>query len=110
MGIRKPKISPEVLNIMMAYSWPGNIRELENCIERALLLSQGKIIRKSHLSMRYTEEFNSSESSPISLRKSSKVLIEAALRKNGRNVTKAARMLGISRPTLYRKMKEFGLS
>ena len=109
MGIRKPKISQGVLEIMMAYSWPGNIRELENCIERALLLSQGKTICKAHLSMRSTEELNSSEPSPVSLRKSSKVLIEAALKKNGGNVTKAARMLGISRPTLYRKMKEFGL-
>lgn len=110
MEIRKAKISPEVFEIMMAYSWPGNIRELENCIERALLLSQGKIIRKCHLSVRSTEKISSPGLTLTSLRQGSKVLIETALKKNGRNVTKAARMLGVSRSTLYRKMKEFDLS
>ncbi|MBF0530812.1 MAG: helix-turn-helix domain-containing protein [Deltaproteobacteria bacterium] len=96
--------------MMMEYAWPGNVRELENCLERALLLSQGKEITRNHLSIRASEVYPPPELSLISLRENSKELIETALRNNGYNITRTAKILGISRPTLYRKIKQFDIS
>jgi Nif-specific regulatory protein len=110
MGIRKPKISNEAIEIMTAYHWPGNVRELENCIERALLLSQGKAIRKSHLSIRQSKKSNQVPNGGGTLRIAVRDKIESALNQCNRNVTLAAKELQIGRSTLYRKIKEFGLS
>ncbi|MBW2065263.1 MAG: sigma 54-interacting transcriptional regulator [Deltaproteobacteria bacterium] len=109
MELRKPKISDEVIQIFREYSWPGNIRELENCLERALLLAQGKTIRKEHLSARILSPQPSVKLQQGSLREGLQQMIEAALARNKGNVSMASRELSISRSTLYRKMKEFGL-
>jgi len=107
MGFREPSISPDALETMMNYSWPGNVRELENCIERALLLSEGKTINRRHLFMRQAAMVGNPEPEPASLRKNDRLLIENALKKNNYNITQTAKMLEISRPTLYNKMKKF---
>lgn len=110
MGIISPRISDEVLEILSTYQWPGNIRELENCIERALLLSKGGTIRKVHLPDRICKKPNGMGNGAMSLSQGFKEMIEAALDRCSGNVSMAARELKISRSTLYRKMKEFGLS
>ena len=93
---------------LMNYAWPGNIRELEHALERAVLLCKGKVVEKGNLMM------EGSSSGPIDLESMSvedveRVLIEKALRRNGGNVSEAARQLGMSRATFYRRLQSFGL-
>ncbi len=110
MGIGKIQISDEVLEILKNYSWPGNVRELENCIERALLLSQGKTIHKTHLPDRLWKTSRVFGDKAVPLSKVYKEMIETTLDQCGGNVSMAARKLKVARSTLYRKMSEFGIS
>lgn len=94
--------------ILMNYAWPGNIRELEHALERAVLLCKGKVIEKGNLMM------EGSASPAIDLESMSvedveRVLIGKALRRNGGNVSEAARQLGMSRATFYRRLQSYGL-
>lgn len=110
LRISKPKISDEVLEILLDYNWPGNVRELENCVERAVLLSQGKTIRKVHLSERICRKPSYTEYGLKSLSEGYKEIIQATLDRCEGNVSRTAKELKIGRSTLYRKMREFGLS
>ena len=110
MGIKRPRISKEVLDIFKNYAWPGNVRELENCLERAILLSQGKVIRNVHIPERLWKRSVESWQTPRSLKESYAEIVKVTLHRCDGNISKAARELGISRSTLYRKMKEFGLT
>ena len=108
-GMSKVEISDEVLDILRNYHWPGNVRELENSIERAVLLSQGGVIRKIHLPERIWKKPGDLGYGAMSLNQGFKEIIEATLDRCGGNMSRAARDLNIARSTLYRKMKEFGL-
>lgn len=110
MGLKKPRVSEEALETLMAYHWPGNVRELENCIERALLLSRGDEIQRSHLTDRIAKKPAGLAPRAISLDQGYKEMIEKALERCDGNVSKAARGLRVSRSTLYRKMRNFGIS
>jgi len=114
LGISRPEISSEVKEIFHAYQWPGNVRELQNCIERALLLSGGKRITKEHLPQRILQKVEGNlrikDSPPlVPLEENTKELIKRAIELCNGNISLAARTLRISRSTLYRKMKEYGL-
>jgi two-component system response regulator AtoC len=110
-------LSSEAMPILMGYSWPGNIRELENVIERALLLARGRWITPEDLPGRITTDCNFPSSlapeESLSLRKASsrleRDLIKKALDLTGGNRTKAARILEISRPKLIAKIKVYRL-
>jgi PAS domain S-box-containing protein len=106
-----PGISPEALSLLMAHDWPGNIRELENVIERAFILcSQGEITI-GHL----PEELraHSVAAGEGDVRSAHQLLdaqaIRAALERNGFNRVAAARELGIHKTTLFRRMKKLGI-
>jgi PAS domain S-box-containing protein len=103
-------VSEDVMAIFLNHSWPGNIRELENAIEHSIVLCPDKIIAVEHL----PNDINVISSTRIKtrLRKSfdSPEIIFQALHDAGWNKAKASRILGISRPTLYRKIREFQLS
>ncbi|MBN1474057.1 MAG: sigma 54-interacting transcriptional regulator [Syntrophaceae bacterium] len=103
-------ISRDVLNKFMEYPWPGNVRELEHALEHAFILCRGKVITMEQLPV-IIRDFNTSDKAKHgdkhALKKqSSEQKIAEALKKAGGNKAKAARLLGINRRTLYRKMNK----
>jgi len=115
---RKPVvgISEEALELMAGYSWPGNIRELENAIERGVILCKGAHITVSDLPQSLTRADSDRQSlGPIiSLRdeidKCERRVIEEALKRNGFNRNRTCRMLKINRTTLYNKMRRYQIA
>ncbi|GAA0182347.1 sigma-54-dependent Fis family transcriptional regulator [Clostridium sediminicola] len=108
---RKYILSKDSLHILLNYNWPGNVRELENCIERALLFVDNNVILPEHLPeyLTYAPEKVDFYGS-FSLTETEKQTIERVLHESGKNLTKAAKLLGISRPTLYSKLKKYKIS
>ncbi|MCY9658646.1 sigma 54-interacting transcriptional regulator [Paenibacillus chondroitinus] len=112
-----PVLSPEVILALTNYAWPGNIQELKNVIERCVILSDEDIIQLEHLPTALQEgqpSLASFEGDSAAVLLKTKVsdeeeimLIEEALAKTAGNKSAAAKLLGISRGTLYNKMKEF---
>lgn len=103
--------SQEVLALFQQYNWPGNLRELSNVIKRATLLSQTEIIEKEVL----PEELKNTEDqyslpNDFSTKENEKKLIIRALHEAKNNKTKAAKLLNITRKTLYNKLKEHKIS
>ena len=100
----------EVLKTLMDHSWPGNIRELENSIERALVLCDGTELKEITLGMPSTSTSASDIAFPDkwTLQDLEKAYIEHVLSRCGGVKEKAAKILGINRKTLYRKEKEYG--
>lgn len=99
--------SQEVLAVFNKYHWPGNLRELQNVIKRATLLSQGEFIEKNVLPQ---ELFQSKESTNFSLSESEKESILIALDRAKNNKSEAAILLQISRKTLYNKLKLYQIN
>ena len=102
---RDIKISPEADKILKAYRWSGNVRELENVIERAALLAPNGVIEPMHLP---EEISNSSTSNALSLEEAEKLQIKKVLQ-IAKDYDEAARILGVDRKTLLNKRKKFGL-
>ncbi|KPJ61928.1 MAG: histidine kinase [Deltaproteobacteria bacterium DG_8] len=115
--LKLKNISPSALNQLLEYDWQGNIRELENAIERAVILSEGSRIEVSALppdiKKSQISEEKESNSDEYSIKKMSRImeeqLIRKALDKTQGNRTHAAKLLEISHPALLSKMKEFGI-
>lgn len=112
------RIEPEAMRSLMAHRWPGNIRELENAIERACILCDGGSITPSCLppSIRLPEEIcpiGSTGEENLSIKKAEDIiereLIRKALAKTGGNRTQAAKILEISHRSLLYKLKEYGI-
>ena len=109
---------PAALRIMSCYTWPGNIRELEHCVESAIVLCKGKTITPAHLSLPQQEtagdweESLSQASVPsgLSLEDVEKRYILRTLTECQGNRTRAASVLGIGRNTLVRKLKRYGIT
>ena len=99
------KITPEALAILHRYNWPGNIRELENVVQRAVIMCD-KIIDVAHLPehLKYTLEFSNTNFEPLKVIE--KKYIEKVLRATGNNKTKAAEILQIDRKTIRQKLSE----
>jgi len=119
-------ISREARAHVLAHSWPGNVRELRNAVERALVLCEGGLINPEHLPWRVEAPTNApmirltaSAATPacgdfpaqgVDLEAMERTLIERALTQTGRNKSKAAKLLGLSRGKLYTRMERFGLA
>lgn len=106
-----PQLEPEVMESLLNYDWPGNIRELANVIERAVVLSPSGLISIKYLPKRIQEKtgWNIHKENTFNLNEVEKSLIIRALNTTGWNQTKAAEILGISRKQLRTKMKHHGL-
>ena len=96
---------------LQAYGWPGNIRELANVLERAMILQRGEHLRAVDLGLRArTSAAAADTDETLSLRDMERLHIERALRRTGGNVGEAAVALGVARRTLYDRLKALGLS
>ncbi len=101
-------IEPEAAEILKAQAWSGNIRELQNVIEKAVILSEAKNLTAKDIQTDARSgpgmTGNPSRSSAEEER-----LVREAMQRTGGNISAAAKMLGVSRPTLYAKLKKYGL-
>ena len=102
-----PKIDGKILGSLYNYNWPGNIRELQNVVERAVILSKG-IIDIRHINIEISE--NEENGNDGLLKLTERETIERVLSDVGGNRKKAAQILGISLRTLQYRIKEFGLA
>ena len=106
-------ISEDVKKLFMDHSWPGNVRQLENVIEGAVIMSRKSIISKEDLPKSFDKKKinpqDENKSLDEELKEPAKEIILNALKKCNFNRSKAAKSLGINRTTLYNKMKKFGI-
>ncbi|MEO7970492.1 MAG: sigma-54 dependent transcriptional regulator [bacterium] len=128
-GATKPELDPQALEALRSYSWPGNVRQLKNCLERAVILSNNGRITVNELPPEVarptafipmvqpapqtgaTPDYaaNAANTSPASLRDVERQQILAALEQTGWHRGKTAEILGISSSTLYRRLRDYNL-
>jgi PAS domain S-box-containing protein len=101
-------VTDEVMNILMDYAFPGNVRELENIIEHAFVLCREAYITRSHLPQQFRHTAEAPGES-LTLDEMEQFYIKRALERNAGNRTKTARDLGIDASTLWRKMKKYSI-
>lgn len=106
------QILPEALDLLMRYNWPGNIRELENAIERGVIIAQGELLTPDELPIALGQNAQSTHdtASTGSLKDMEREHISRTLAQVASNRTQAAKILGITRKTLQNKIKEYGLN
>ena len=107
--------SSATLRMLLRYDWPGNIRELENAIERAVLLTTTGVLQVNHLPPELSpvvasQHGHTEPAAIVPLSEVERLAIANALDLSAHNVPDAARALGVSRATLYRKLRKHGLS
>jgi DNA-binding NtrC family response regulator len=113
LGRPKPQLAEETLALLRAYTWPGNVRELENEMERAVALSVSITVTPEDLSEPLRQAIYHPPVSGIygdAMRQTEAELIRSTLAKASNNKSKAARILGITREGLRKKMKRLGIS
>jgi DNA-binding NtrC family response regulator len=111
---RARRIAPEALEALVAYAWPGNVRELESVVERTLLLAEGEVIRLEDLPATVRMRGRAGgggipveiPDGGLDLDDLERTLILRALEKSGGNVTRAARLLGLTRRTLQYRLEK----
>jgi len=101
------KINQQAQDKLLKYSWPGNIRELQHTIEKAVILSEGNVLKAEDFFMRPILSGKVSETE-LTLEEMEKRMINLAIEKNNGNLSAAADQLGITRQTLYNKIKKSG--
>ena len=110
------RFSPSALNALCAYTWPGNVRELSHAIERAVLMAVGDVLDASALNLASGAVAvgagamaSPSANGQVTVEEAEKQLVRQALEKTGGNIQRAAALLGLSRPALYRRMEKYGI-
>jgi len=121
VGRQPERVSPEAMEALMAHRWQGNVRELQNAIHRAMLACDGTALELSHLPSNVAaEKLNPVTSSPeaqsapqppdtLDLKTIERRTIRRAIEATGGNMSEAARLLGIGRATLYRKVASYDI-
>lgn len=106
------KISDSALSRMSVYNWPGNIRELQHAIERAIIMSSSSILQPEDFMFNMNKGETESDNLTIeqyNLDEVEKILIRKVLKKYNGNITQAAKELGITRSSLYRRLEKYAI-
>ena len=106
-------LSPDALSAIDRWTWPGNVRELENRMKRAVIMAEGKLVTAADLDLPVSAQANDDEPDMINLKavreQADRVAIRRAIARTEGNISNAAKLLGISRPTLYDLLKQHGM-
>jgi DNA-binding NtrC family response regulator len=102
----KSKITEDAIQVLKTYPWPGNVRELKNVLERATILSRGDTLTQEHFSWLKSTALGLPTGTAKTLEEIEHTHMLSALERSNGDVAKAAKSLGISRATLYRKLKD----
>jgi DNA-binding NtrC family response regulator len=112
-GKQVRELTPEATNLLLAYDWPGNVRELRNAIEQMVVLARGErlTVRDVPAAIRGSADLTKINvvRAGMTVEDAERQLIVQALKETDGNRTKAAQRIGVSRRTLHRKLKEYGL-
>ncbi len=109
--ITQKRISPSTLKRLEKHTWPGNIRELQHAVERAVIMSDNNVLQPDDFFLS-TQDPNQKESynpDSFNLEETEKMLIRKVIDKHGGNISKAAKELGLTRASLYRRIEKYGL-
>jgi DNA-binding NtrC family response regulator len=111
LGRQIRSFSQKAMDLVFAHHWPGNVRELENVVERSMILAKGDVVTTEHLpsELRIQEPYSLTSETAADLNRVERDHVRSVLEKCAWNKYKAAKMMGISRSTLYSKIKRFGL-
>ena len=102
--------APDALAAIDAWGWPGNVRELENRVKRAVIMADGKLVSALDLDLADPEEEKVNALNLKSAREmADRKIIRHALARSEGNISSTAKLLGISRPTLYDLLKQYDL-
>jgi DNA-binding NtrC family response regulator len=107
-GKKGLKIAASAADKLESYHWPGNIRELQHAIEKAVILCDGDELQPADFVLR-KQEGNNINLGNLTLDEAEKMLISQSMKRNSGNMSVIAAELGVSRPTLYSKIKKYGL-
>jgi two-component system NtrC family response regulator len=103
-------LAPDALAAIDSWNWPGNVRELENRIKRAVIMADGKLVTAADLDLPHSAQ---DQVMPLNLKTAREAtdrkVIRHALARSEGNISSTAKMLGISRPTLYDLLKQYDL-
>lgn len=118
VGVPRPAIDAAAMSRLMSYHWPGNIRELRNVIERAVLLSEGGAVTVAQLPREFGDERAAPDASPQGGKRDGlgqveqfeRAMLLRGLEENGWNVSATAKKLGLSRDQVRYRMEKYGLS
>jgi DNA-binding NtrC family response regulator len=109
------RFAPSALRTLESYAWPGNVRELSHVIERAVLMLDGDIVDEAALNLKPEATHALSGAAALAASESMSIdaaeeqLVRQALERTGGNIQRAAGLLGLSRPSLYRRMEKYGI-
>ena len=109
LGTSETRLPDTIMQLLKAYDWPGNLRELKNILERAVLLAQGASLKPEHFASVTMSPHSPFLSTSTTIHNSEHAHISAVWQQTGGDVAKATKLLGISRTTLYRKLKSSDL-
>jgi DNA-binding NtrC family response regulator len=117
MGRGEPGLSREAREVLLGHRWPGNIRELQNAVERALIVSEGGLITAAQLGIAPLPADRPlpgagpamAPDGAASLAELEQRMVSRALERAGGNKSKAAKLLGLTRAQLYTRLQRFGL-
>jgi DNA-binding NtrC family response regulator len=99
-------IDAQAATALRGHRWRGNIRELQNCIEKAVILSEGSTLTVNDIQL---EQSSDAIDNLDGLDAAEEKMVRSAVSRCNGNISAAAKMLGISRPTMYAKMKKYGM-
>ena len=109
--MQKKRLNPSTMKRLEKHTWPGNIRELQHSVERAVIMSESNVLEPNDFFLSNMDEKNKAEISPttFNLEETEKMLIRKVIDKYGGNISKAAKELGLTRASLYRRIEKYDL-
>lgn len=107
----KKRLNASTVKRLQMHHWPGNIRELQHAVERAVIMSEGTVLEPHDFFLTESEDRSDTDSLPtnMNLEETEKLLIRKVVDKHGGNISRAAKELGLTRASLYRRMEKYDL-